>query len=60
MFEIPKEITKEAIFKRYPWSKPINLELANDEQEFFCDPTPWTFNIQMRGSNPPSLDGISF
>lgn len=51
MLEVPKEITKEIIFSRYPWSKPINLELADDEQEFFCDPTPWTFN-------PPQLKMI--
>lgn len=39
------QISQEVIFNRFPWARPVDLEIADSvEGVYFCDVMPWTFN----------------
>lgn len=38
------QITQEIIYRRFPWSKVVNVEFGDFDEGFFCEVTPWTFN----------------
>ncbi|MFG6497272.1 hypothetical protein P8610_18055 [Fictibacillus sp. UD] len=38
------QITQESMFKRFPWAKPVIIELSDSDEGFFCDVIPWTYN----------------
>jgi hypothetical protein len=38
------QITQDRIYNRFPWAKPVDLEIDIPDEGFFCDLTPWSFN----------------
>lgn len=39
------QISQEVFFNRFPWAKPVDLEIDDSvEGVYFCDVMPWTFN----------------
>ncbi|MGJ9382852.1 hypothetical protein [Salipaludibacillus sp. CF4.18] len=42
--QIPSIITESVIRLRFPWVNPISAEFSDSEQEYFCEPVPWSFN----------------
>lgn len=38
------EITQEDIYNRFHWARPVNLDVDDSDEGFFCDTMQWSFN----------------
>jgi hypothetical protein len=38
------QITQDSIYNRFHWARPVDLEIDDSDEGFFCDVMPWSFN----------------